>query len=160
MTNFCLYFCIRLKFQNCQISSALDLLMRPAGIVCHWTQTPVSRIHRTSFQCYQILEFRDKRKLMPFREIFSEFNNKLVVAFYDKWRWKLSLTFFFLLWMLKNTFTTFPVSSQVFWCLEHTNNCFIFSESGLKYLKPLQFLLSMNQVNILKDKILTKIQNS
>ena len=52
---------------------------------------PVSRIHRTSFQSFQILEFRDKRKLMPFRGIFSEFNNKLVVAFYDKWRWKLSL---------------------------------------------------------------------
>ena len=91
MTNFCLDFCIRLKFQNCQISSALDLHMRPAGIVCHWTETPVSRIHLTSFQSFQIFEFRNKRKFMPFREIFSEFNNKLVVAFYDKWRWKLSL---------------------------------------------------------------------
>ena len=58
--------------------------------------------------------------------------------------------------MQKNTFTTFPVSSQVFRCLEHTNNYFIFSESGLKYPKPLQFLLSMNQVNVLKDKILIK----
>ena len=37
------------------------------------------------------------------------------------------LTFSFLLWKLKNTFTTFPVSSKVFRCLEHTNNCFIFS---------------------------------
>ena len=36
------------------------------------------------------------------------------------------LSFFLLLSMLKNTFTTFPVSSQVFWCLEHTINCFIF----------------------------------
>ena len=42
MTNFCLDFCICFKFKNCQISSALDLLMRPAGIVCQWTQTPVS----------------------------------------------------------------------------------------------------------------------
>ena len=36
MTNFCLDFCIRLKLQNCQISSELDLLMRPAGIVYQW----------------------------------------------------------------------------------------------------------------------------
>ena len=60
MTNFRLAFCIRLKFQNCQIPLALDLLMR-------WTQTPVSRIHRTSFQSFKIHEFRDKRKLMPSR---------------------------------------------------------------------------------------------
>ena len=60
--------------------------------------------------------------------------------------------------MLKNNFTTFPVSSQVFRCLEHTNNCFIFSKSGLKYLKRLQSLFSMNQVNILKDKIVIKIK--
>ena len=40
MTNFWLDFCIRLKFQNCQISSALDLLMRPAGMVFQWTQFP------------------------------------------------------------------------------------------------------------------------
>ena len=67
MTNFCLDFCIRLKFKNCQIPSALDLLMRPAGIVCQWTQTPVSSIHRTLFQSFKIHEFREKRKLMPSR---------------------------------------------------------------------------------------------
>ena len=65
MTNFFLDFCIRLKFQNCQIPSALDLLMKPAGIVSQWTQTPVSGIHRTSFQSFKIHEFHDKRKLMP-----------------------------------------------------------------------------------------------
>ena len=58
-------FCICLKFQSCQMSSGLDLLMRPAGIVCQWTQTPVSRIHRTSFQSFKIHEFRNERKLMP-----------------------------------------------------------------------------------------------
>ena len=34
LTNFCLEIWNRFIFQNCQISSALDLLMRPAGIVC------------------------------------------------------------------------------------------------------------------------------
>ena len=69
MTNFCLDCCIRLKFQNCQISSALDLLMRPAGMVFQWAQFPVSRIHRTSFKSFKIHEFRDKRKLMPSRYV-------------------------------------------------------------------------------------------
>ena len=155
MTNFCLDCCIRLKFQNCQISSALDLLMRPAGMVFQWAQFPVSRIHRTSFKSFKIHEFRDKRKLMPSRyvsvssitgwwQLFTTNGVENSVSFH-------CLTFFFLLWMLKNTFTTFPVSSQVFWCLEHTTNCFIFSKSGLKYPKPLQSLLSMNQVNLFKS---------
>ena len=59
MTYFCLDFCIRLEFQSCQISSAFDLLMRSAGIVCQWTQTPVARIQRTSFQGFKIREFRN-----------------------------------------------------------------------------------------------------
>ena len=133
MTNFCLDFCIRLKLQNCQISLELDLLVRPAGIVYQWTCPATEK-----FNAFQVN--------------FSEFNNKLVAAFTTNGVENSvsfhCLTFFFLLWMLKNTFTTFPVSFQVFWCLEHTTNCFIFSKSGLKYPKPLQSLLSMNQVNI------------
>ena len=57
MTNFCLDFCIRLKFQNCQISSALDLLMRPAGIVCQWTQTPVSGFIVRRFKVLKSMSF-------------------------------------------------------------------------------------------------------
>ena len=64
MTNFCLAFCVRLKFQSCQILSTLDLLMRPAGIFCQWTKTTVSRIHGTSFQSFEILESRTKRNLI------------------------------------------------------------------------------------------------
>ena len=126
------------------------------------------RIHRTSFQSFKIHEFRDKRKLPnAFQVNFSEFNNKLVAAFttngVENSVSSHCLTFLSLFWMLKNTFSTFPVSSQVFWCLEHTTNCFIFSKLGLKYPKPLQSLLSMNQVNIqtikfsLKCKILQSI---
>ena len=33
-------------------------------------------------------------------------------------------------------------------------------KSGLKYPQPQKSLLSMNQVNILKDKIISKMQNS
>ena len=40
------------------------------------------------------------------------------------------LTFPFVLRMLKNAFTTFPVSSQVFRYLEHTNICFVFPPRG------------------------------
>ena len=136
MTNFCLDFCIRLKLQNCQISLELDLLVRPAGMVYQWT-CPATK------------------KVNAFQVNFSEFNNKLVAAFTTNGVENSvsfqCLTFFFLFLMLKNTFTTFPVSFQVFWCLEHTTNCFIFSKSGLKYPKPLQSLLSMNQVNLFKS---------
>ena len=160
MTNFCLDFCIRLKLQNCQISSELDLLMRPAGIVYQWTQTPVSGFIGRRFKVLKSTSFATK-KVNAFQVNFSEFNNKLVAAFTTNGVENSvsfhCLTFFFLLWMLKNTFTTFPVSSQVLWCLEHTNNCFIFSKSGLKYPKPLQSLLSINEVNILRDKILIKM---
>ena len=116
MTNFCLAFCVRLKFQSCQILSTLDLLMRPAGIFCQWTKTTVSRIHGTSFQSFEILESRTKINLILVSSKTS--------------RWQLlrqmgvehsvschCLTFSFLLWMLKNTFTAFPVSSLVFRCL-------------------------------------------
>ena len=100
MTNFCLDFCIRLKLQNCQISLELDLLVRPAGIVYQWTCPATEK-----FNAFQVN--------------FSEFNNKLVAAFTTNGVENSvsfhCLTFFFLLWMLKNTFTTFPVSSQVFW---------------------------------------------
>ena len=117
------------------------------------------RIHRTyaSFQSFKIHEFRDKKRFNAFQVDFSEFNNKLVAAFTTNGVGNSvsfhCLTFFFLLWMLKNTFTTFPVSFQVFWCLEHTTNCFIFSKSGLKYPKLLQSLLSVNQVNIWTKKL-------
>ena len=151
MTNFCLDFCIRLKFQNCQISSALDLLMRPAGIVYQWTQTPVSGFIGRRFKVLKSTSFATK-KVNAFQVNFSEFNNKLVAAFTTNGVENsvsfLCLTFFFLLWMLKKYFYYIP---QVFWCLEHTNNCFIFSKSGLKYPKPLQSLLSMNQVNLFKS---------
>ena len=63
MTNFCLDFCTFKKFQSCQFfSPRLDLLMRPAGIFCQWTQILVTRIYRTSFQSSKIHEFRNKRK--------------------------------------------------------------------------------------------------
>ena len=107
----------RLKFQNCQISSALDLLMRPAGIVYQWTQTPVSGFIGRRFKVLKSTSFATK-KVNAFQVNFSEFNNKLVAAFTTNGvESSVSfhcLTFFFLLWMLKNTFTTFPVSSQVF----------------------------------------------
>ena len=177
MTNFCLDFCIRLKLQNWRgelyhrsawpgkafgfqyhsrqtISLELDLLVRPAGIVYQWTQTPVSGFIGRRFKVLKSTSFATK-KVNAFQVNFSEFNNKLVAAFTTNGVENSvsfhCLTFFFLLWMLKNTFTTFPVSSQVFWCLEHTTNCFIFSKSGLKYPKPLQSLLSMNQVNLFKS---------
>ena len=110
----------RLKFQNCQISLALDLLMRPAGIVYQWTQTPVSGFIERRFKSnrFKIYELRDKKPVNAIRVNFSEFNNKLVAAFTTNGVENSvsfhCLTFFFLLWMLKNTFTTFPVSSQVF----------------------------------------------
>ena len=114
MTNFCLDFCIRLKLQNCQISSELDLLMRPAGIVYQWTQTPVSGFIGRRFKVLKSTSFATK-KVNAFQVNFSEFNNKLVAAFTTNGVENSvsfhCLTFFFLLWMLKNTFTTFPVSS-------------------------------------------------
>ena len=48
------------------------------------------------------------------------------------------LTFPFVLRMLKNTFTTFPVYSQVFRYLEHTNICFVFPPWGLNYLNRIK----------------------
>ena len=80
MTNFCLDFCIRLKLQNCQISSELDLLMRPAGIVYQWTQTPVSGFIGRRFKVLKSTSFATK-KVNAFQVNFSEFNNKLVAAF-------------------------------------------------------------------------------
>ena len=110
--------------------------MRPAGIVYQWTQTPVSGFIGRRFKVLKSTSFATK-KVNAFQVNFSEFNNKLVAAFTTNGVENSvsfhCLTFFFLLWMLKNTFTTFPVSFQVFWCLEHTTNCFIFSKSGLKY---------------------------
>ena len=118
MTNFCLDFCIRLKLKNCQISLELDLLMRPARIVYQWTQTPVSGFIGRRFKVLKSTSFATK-KVNAFQVNFSEFNNKLVAAFTKNGVENSvsfhCLTFFFLLWMLKNTFTTFPVSSQVFW---------------------------------------------
>ena len=105
------------------------------------------------------------------------------------------LTLSLVFWVPTSTFTAFPMFPKVFRCLEHSNNCFIFSisgpndrtktnltctrgfrwiagstsndsirrlgipgeKSGLKYPQPLQSLLSVNQVNIFKDKILSKI---
>ena len=118
-----------LKLQNCQISLELDLLMRPAGIVYQWTQTPVSGFIGRRFKVLKSTSFATK-KVNAFQVNFSEFNNKLVAAFTTNGVENSvsfhCLTFFFLLWMLKKTFTTFPVSFQVFWCLEYTTNCFIF----------------------------------
>ena len=98
MTNFCLDFCIR-----CQISSAIDLLMRPAGIVCKWTQIPVSKFlnPRVSRQ----------KKVNAFKVNFSELRNKLVEAFTTNGV-EDSVSFhclksFFLFWMLRNTLLHF-----------------------------------------------------
>ena len=121
------------------------------GIVYQWTQTPVSGFIGRRFKVLKSTSFATK-KVNAFQVNFSEFNNKLVAAFTTNGVENSvsfhCLTFLFLLWMLKNTISTFPVSFQMFWCLEHTTNCFIFSKSGLKYPKPLQSLLSVNQVNI------------
>ena len=160
MTNFCLEFCIRLKFQNCQISSALDLLMRPAGIVYQWTQTPVSGFIGRRFKVLKSTSFATK-KVNAFQVNFSEFNNKLVAAFTTNGVENSvsfhCLTFFFLLWMLKNTFTTFPVSFKVFWCLEHTTNCFIFSKSGPLFSKATLIFAFRESRKHLNDKILIKM---
>ena len=129
----------RLEFQSCQISSAFDLLMRSTGIVSRWTQTPVARIHRTSFHSFKILEFRNKKKVNAFLINFSQFNNKLVAAVTTNGvEHSVSFHCVTFPWMLKDTFSTFPLSFQAFRCLEHTNNCFIFSKSGLKYPQPLR----------------------
>ena len=154
MRNFCLDFCIRLILQNRQISLELDLLVRPAGIVYQWTQTPVSGFIGRRFKVLKSTSFATK-KVNAFQVNFSEFNNKLVAPFTTNGDENSvsfhCLTFLFLLWKLKNTISTFPVSFQMFWWLEHTSNCFIFSKSGLKYPKPLQSLLSVNQVNLFKS---------
>ena len=111
MTNFCLDFCIRLKLQNCQISSELDLLMRPAGIVYQWTQTPVSGFIGRRFKVLKSTSFATK-KVNAFQVNFSELNNKLVAAFTTNGVENLvsfhCLTFFFLLWMLKKYFYHIP----------------------------------------------------
>ena len=60
MTNFCLDFCIRLKFKKCQISSALYLLMKPAGIVCQWTQTTISGFIVRRFKVLKSTSFATK----------------------------------------------------------------------------------------------------
>ena len=65
MTNFCLDFCIRLKFQNCQTSSGLDLLMRPAGIVYQWTQSPVSGFILRRFKVLKFTSFSTKESCLP-----------------------------------------------------------------------------------------------
>ena len=120
------------------------------------------RIHRTSFQSFKIHEFRDKRKLIPSN--FSEFNNKLVAAFTTNGVENSvsfqCLTFFFLFLMLKNTFTTFPVSFQVFWCLEHTTNCFFFFQIRAEIPKATPILAFRESSKHLNDKILTKMKNS
>ena len=135
MTNFCLDFCIRLILQNRQISLELDLLVRPAGIVYQWTCPATEK-----FNAFQVN--------------FSEFNNKLVAAFTTNGVENSvsfhCLTFFFLLWMLKNTFTTFPVSSQVFWFqiraeIPKATPIFAFHESSKPSWK-LKFSLKCNSV--------------
>ena len=53
---------------------------------------------------------------------YSQFNNNLVAAFTTNGAEQLVLPQFSLvLRMLKNTFTIFPVSSQGFRCLDHTD---------------------------------------
>ena len=132
MRNFCLDFCIRLKLKNCQISLELDLLMRPARIVYQWTQIPVSGFIGRRFKVLKSTSFATK-KVNAFQVNFSEFNNKLVAAFTTNGVENSvsfhCLTFFFLLWMLKNTFTTFPVSFQVLWCL-NTERAYKWRPSG------------------------------
>ena len=44
-----------------------------------------------------------------------------------------SLTFSLALWVPTSTFTAFPMFPKTFRCLEHSNNCFIFSVSGPKW---------------------------
>ena len=43
------------------------------------------------------------------------------------------LTFSLVLWLLTSTFTPFPIFPKVLGCLEHTNNCYIFSISWSKW---------------------------
>ena len=142
MTNFCLHFCIRLKLQNCQISLELDLLVRPAGMVYQWT-CPATK------------------KVNAFQVNFSEFNNKLVAAFTTNGVENSvsfhCFTFFLLLWMLKNTFITFPVSFQVFWCSEHTTNCFIFSQIRTEIPRATSIFAFRESSKHLNDKILIKM---
>ena len=58
---------------------------------------------------------------------YSQFNNNLVAAFTTNGAEQLVLPQFSLvLRMLKNTFTIFPVSSQGFRCLDHTDIFFFF----------------------------------
>ena len=110
MANFCLDFCICFKLHNCQISLELDLLMRPAGIVYQWTQTPVSGFIGRRFKVLKSTSFATK-KVNAFQVNFSEFNNKLVAAFTTNGVENSvsfhCLTFFFLLWMLKKLLLRF-----------------------------------------------------
>ena len=107
MTNCWLDFCIRLKFQNCQISSALDLLMRPAGIVCQWTQTTISEFILRRFKVLN-LRVSLQKKVHAFHVNFSEFNSKLAAAFSTNGvKNSVSfhcLTFSFLLWKQRDMF--------------------------------------------------------
>ena len=105
MTNFCLDFRIR-----CQISSAIDLLMRPAGIVCKWTKF---QFQDSSYIVSKFLNPRVSRqkKVNPFKVNFSELRNKLVEAFTTNGV-EDSVSFhclksFFLFWMLRNTLLHF-----------------------------------------------------
>ena len=135
--------------------------MRPAGIFCQWTQTPVSGFIVRRFKVWNPRVSRQK-KVNAFQINFSEFNNKQAgSSFYDKWRWKLSLFSLphILLFALDAKKYFYYISSALSCVLMFRtyNDCFIFSKSGLKNPKPLQYLLSMNQVNILKFSLKCKI---
>ena len=137
--------------------------MRPAGIVYQWTQTPVSEFIRRRFKALKSTSFATK-KVNAFQVNFSEFNNKLVAAFTTNGVENSvsfhCLTFFFLLWMLKKTFTTFPVSFQVFWCLEHNTDCFIFFQNRAEIPKATPIFALRESSKHLNDKILIKLYNS
>ena len=108
MTNFCLDFCIRLKFQNCQISSALDLLMRPAGIVCHWTQFQFPGFIVRRFKVFKSSSFATKES--------SCLLGKFLVSSITSW------------WLL---FTTNGVENSVFF---HCLTFFFFALDAKKIL--------------------------
>ena len=52
------------------------------------------------------------------------------------------------------------LSSQVFWCLEHTTNCFIFFQIRAKIPKATPILTFHESSKHLNDKVLIKMQNS
>ena len=121
------------------------------NVIISQTQTPVSGFIVRRFKVLKSTSFATKES-NTFQVNFSEFNNRRVAAFTTNGVGNSvsfhCLTFFFLLWMLKNTFTTFQCPLRCSAVKNIPLTVLFFSKSGRKYPKPLQSLLSMNQVNI------------